>query len=168
MDYAEARDLIEDGDLISVRGRRGILANVIRLVTRAPDTHSGIALWLDGGLWMSELNGGKNHAVPLSQLEATDFDVYHPPVGDRAAIRQAMLDQLRVSVHYGTPALLVIGLLDFFRINLFVHWRRIMVCSGYCVAAYEAAGWPEHSRMISPRKLASQLRLKLQVRNNQQ
>jgi len=164
MDYAEARSLIEDGDLISVRRKHGFLVFWIRFFTRAPDTHSGIAIWLHDGLWMAELNAGRNHAVPLSQLERTDFDVYYPPVEDRAAIRTAVLDQLRVTVNYGVLALLVIGVLDFFRLDVFVHWRRIMVCSGYCVAAYEKAGWSEHSRMVSPRKLASWLKPKLQVR----
>jgi hypothetical protein len=160
MDYAQARAQIETGDLIAVRDVHGILGWLTRWFTRSPYTHAGIALWLAGGLYMAELNGGRNHLVPLSQLTA--FDVYKAPDG-LTGIEAAIMEWLRAPIAYGYLAFVLIGLLDWLRLNVFVHWRRILVCSGYCVAIYETAGWPEHSRVLSPRALAKLLTFKLSV-----
>lgn len=164
MDYATARSLIDDGDLIAVREHSGFLTPFTRFFTRSPVTHVGIALWMDGGLWMGELNGGKNHAVPLSQLSDTDFDVYYPPVPSRAKAREAVQEALRIKIPYAFGVLPVIGLLDWLRIKVFIHARKLLVCSGWCVMVYERAGWPERTRVLSPADLVAQLTLKLQVR----
>jgi hypothetical protein len=164
MDYPTARPLIQDGDTIAVRERLGVLALLTRIFTRSPVTHVGVALWMDGGLWMAELNGGKNHAIPLSQLEGTDFDVYDPPLTDRQALRAATVEALRLKIAYGSIALVVIGVLNWLRIRIFLHARRLLVCSGYCIMIYENAGWAERSRIESPAELVAQLKIKLQVR----
>lgn len=164
MDYAQARNLIEDGDLIAVRGTHGALAAATRSATDSPVTHTGIAFWQADGLWMGELNGGGNHGVPLSQLEGTDFDVYYPPVPSRKKVRASLLAALRDKQPYGFLALPVIGLLNWLRIKVFIHWRQILVCSGWCVKVYEGAEWPERSRILSPAELVDLLVLKLEVR----
>lgn len=163
MRYDDARPLIATGDLIAVRETHGLLAPLTRFFTRSPVTHVGTALWMDGGLWMAELNGGKNHAIPLSQLSETDFDVYECPV-DRVKVRATTLAALRLKIGYGIIALPIIGLLNWLRIKVFIHARRVLVCSGYCISIYEAAGWPERSRIVSPEELVEQLKLKLEVR----
>lgn len=163
LNYAQARSLIQDGDTIAVRETHGFLTPFTRFFTGSPVTHIGGALWLDGGLWMDEMNSGKNHLIPMSQLSETDFDVYECPV-DRVRARAAALDALRLKLAYSFVVLPVIGLLNWLHIKAFVHWRRLLVCSGYRVAVYEAAGWPERSRVISPRELAAMLKLKLEVR----
>lgn len=164
MNYATARDHIEDGDLIAVRGKHGVFAALTRFFTRSAYTHCGVALWIEGGLWMAELNGGRNHAIPMSQLEDGAFDVYWPPIREVEKIRVSILSRLRVKIDYGTVATIAIGLLNFLRIKLFVHWRQFLVCSGYCVAIYEDAGWSEHSRILSPQDLTELLALKFEVR----
>jgi hypothetical protein len=152
---------IETGDLIAVRTAHGIMGRLTQFFTRSPYTHVGVAIWLGADLFMAELNGGRNHLVPISQIK--DFDVYARPDG-LSDIEGAVRRWLQVPVDYGFLAFVAIGLLDWLRIKAFVHWRQILVCSGYCVAIYEAAGWPERSRIISPRELASWLTLKLSVR----
>jgi hypothetical protein len=165
MNYQELRAQIEDGDLIATRIAHGLFGKLTQFFTRKVYTHCGIATWLDGGLWMVEINGGRNHAIPLSQLEDEDFDVFQPPQElDRQAIRKAALESMRVKVEYGFLAAFMIGLLGLLKLKVFVHWRKIIVCSGYCVAVYEKAGWSEHSRIISPGELADLLRLKLKIR----
>jgi hypothetical protein len=164
MRYDEVRHLIEDGDLIAVHGKSGLLTPFTRFFTDSNVTHTGIAIWLDGGLWLAELNGGGNHMVPMSQI-MDGFDAFYSPVDDRQAVRHAVLESQRNKIHYGAFALLVIGLLNWLRIKMFLHARRILVCSGYCVKVYEAAGWPEHSYLISPAELAGMLKPKLEVRN---
>lgn len=152
---------IENGDLIEVRSVHNLLGKWTQVLTRSSYTHAGLALWLDGELFMAELNGGRNHLIPLTQLD--DYDVYAHPEGLKDLDRCIRL-WLRVQVTYGFLALVAIGLLNWFKINAFVHWRKILVCSGYCVAIWEEAGWEEHSRIVSPADLANGLTLKLQVR----
>jgi hypothetical protein len=163
--YEEARSLISDGDAIMVKSRRGLLAHLTRFFTRSDYTHGGVAFWTAGGLWMTEINSGKNHAIPLSQLSETDFDVYCCPIADAKAMRYAIQEAMRVKIHYGWPSLFVIGLINYFRIKVFLHARKILSCAGYCVMTYELAGWPEHSRILSPADLAGLLKFKLSVSN---
>lgn len=167
--YQEARDQILTGDTIAVEEKKGILALLTRFFTHSDYTHVGIAFWgIDGGLWMTELNGGKNHAIPLSQLENNGFSVYHPPVElreKRASIMQAIHDNLRIKIPYGYLAFLVIGIINFFKINVFIHARRILVCSGFNVKNYEDAGWSEHTRILSPGDLTKLLEIRFRVKN---
>jgi len=165
MQYSDARKHIETGDLIAVRGRTGVLAPMTRFFTHSPYTHVGIAFWnAEGELWMSEINGGHNHAIPLSQLDGIDFDVYARPDGVTieatiAAIRAA----LRKRIKYGWLSIPVIGLINFLRLSVTINARKVLSCAGYSVMTYEAAGWPKRTRILSPGDLAKMLRFKLAV-----
>lgn len=161
MRYEEARSMIRTGDCIAVRTAHGILGALTKILTRSQYPHVGIAIWIADRLYMAELNGGRNHLVPMSQL--IEFDVYACPAG-LVNVEEATLNALTFSIEYGYAAFVLIGLLNWLRIKVFVHWRKIIVCSGFCVAIYEAAGWPERSRQISPQELADQLEIKLEVR----
>lgn len=164
MNYDQARWQIETGDLVAVCGTRGLLTPFTRFFTRSNYTHVGIAFWMDGGLWMSEINGGANHAIPLSQLADMDFDVFHRPEAvTQPVILGAIRTALRRRIHYGYLSLPVIGFINYFRIKVFIHARQILSCAGYSVMTYEAAGWPECTRILSPQDLASMLQFKLAV-----
>jgi hypothetical protein len=174
--YAQARDLIRTGDLIGVRDVHGLLGRATVMFTRSPYTHTGVAVWLGDHLFMADLNSGRNHLTPLSQL--TDFDVCSPPEGlDRASIEQAIIDWLSKPINYGFAAFVAIGIQEALDMKLFMHWRSIVVCSGGSVTIYELAAalmrsnnltppaaWVEHTRMISPGKLVAELPFKLAVR----
>lgn len=155
--------MIETGDIIQIRGGSTLLSRLTMFFTRSPYVHSGMAFWYGDRWWLAELNGGKNHITMLSHWG--DYDVYARPaeVSEDAA-RAAVLDWLANPVPYGYAAFVVIGLLNFLRIKVFIHWRRILVCSGAMVALLERAGWPEHSRIVSPADLARELTFKLAVR----
>ncbi len=111
---------------------------------------------------MSELNGGGNHLVPISQLVEHGFEVYDCPV-DRQRVADAILSNMRVKISYGFSALFVIGLAEWFRLQIAGRQRRIVVCSGYCINVYIDAGWPERSRTISPGELVKMLMFKFDV-----
>jgi hypothetical protein len=165
MRYDEARSLIDTGDLIAVRRKDSLLALATRFFTHGPHTHVGIALWVDEGLWMAELNGGGNHLVPLSQLTDFDFDVYRrPPEVSEAHVVKSIFSNLREKIEYGTAALFAIGLLNWIRLKVSGRQRRILVCSGYCVSVYVDAGWSDRTRLISPEEFANMLEFKLAVR----
>lgn len=157
--YKSIRKLVHTGDLIAVRGR-GFLSFLTRYFTRSPYTHTGVAIWKEDGLYMAELNSGRNHLIPLSQLSRIDFDIYAAPVSN---CEDAINQWLRHQVDYGYLSFLAIGLFNWLRITTFLHWKNILVCSGYCVAIYQTAGWKENvSRVISPGELTSHLKLKVQ------
>lgn len=156
-------DQIETGDLIAVRTAHSFTGTATQFFTRSPYTHAGIAFWHGGELFLAELNGGRNHLVPFSQLD--DFDVYARPEGITAAQADAAVRVwLAKPINYGVAAFIMIGILDYFKIEKFVHWQAVMVCSGFCVAIYEEAGWPEHTRVLSPGDLAKLLTLKGEFR----
>lgn len=165
MAYSAARNGIQTGDLIAVRDVHGILGRATQLATHSPYTHTGIAIWLGDRLFMADLNSGRNHLTALSQL--TDFDVFAPPPGlSRVKIERAVWDWLASPINYGFLAFVVIGLKCSLRLKVFIHWRKIVVCSGGSVQIYELAGWPEHSRMVAPGELAAELPFKLAVRGD--
>jgi hypothetical protein len=174
--YESMRHLIQDGDLIAVRGSHPI-DRLTSLVTRSPYTHTGVAIWLDDHLFMADLNSGRNHLTALSCLE--DFDVFAPPAGlDRPTIRAAALTWLASPIDYGFIAFVGIGIECMLaRRTLIDNWRGIVVCSGGSVMIFEKAaqlmldarmvppaGWLRHSRQVSPGELAGELALALQVR----
>lgn len=166
MRYDEAKAQIQNGDTIAVMETEGFLSPFTRFFTRSNYTHVGMALWIEGDLWMAEINAGKNHAIPMSQLRGTAFDVYGSPVADTLAVRRSAFDALREKIEYGFAALPVVGLLNWLKIKTFVHARRILECAGFLVMIYEGAGWSEHTRILSPQELTELLKLKCQVRPN--
>lgn len=164
LSYDQARSLIQTGDTIAVKGKSGLLALATAFFTRSEYTHVGIAFWMGGALWMFEINSGRNHAIPLSQLRDTDFDVFCRPAElSEESILHSVLANLRDKVDYGFLAIPVIGLLEYLKIKLVVNWRKVLVCSGIAVKVYEDAGWPARSRVISPRALTEMLTLRLPV-----
>jgi len=134
--YENVRNLILDGDLIAVRGRRGIFGIITRFVTNSDYTHNGIAIWLDNGLWLAEINIGGNHLVPMSQLR-DDFDVLNCPA-DRNLVRTAILEKLRNHKAYGVSDLFRIAARRFFNWNL--GNGNGEVCSEFSMQVYSAAG----------------------------
>lgn len=152
---------IKTGDMIAVRTAHNILGKMTQFFTDSIYTHTGIAIWINGQLFLAELNGGRNHLVPMCQLD--NYDVYAAPEG-LENIEAAIFRYLEYQINYGFLAFIAIGFLNLMKIKMFVHWRNVMVCSGYCVAIYESAGWPEHTRVLSPGELASELVFKFGVR----
>lgn len=177
MRYEDARDLIHTGDLIGSRDVHGVIGRATVAFT-GPYTHTGVALWLPNNrLAMADLNSGRNHLTMVSHL--TDFDVCDPPEGmDRSVIELAIWDWLAKPIEYGFAAFVAIGLQESLDLKLFMHWRRIIVCSGGSAQIFEMAaarmrdaglvpppGWLEHTRMLSPSALVGELKIKLQVRS---
>jgi hypothetical protein len=164
MNYEEARSRIETGDVISVRRKDGFMSKMIRAITRSPYTHSGIAIWLDGGLWMAEINGGHNHLIPLSQLQDIDLDISECPVS-RDKVRTAILESLRARANYGMASFVIIGFVNLLKIKERLHSFKDKVCSEYIQAILISAGWDTPDYMASPYDLVKKLTLKFEVRH---
>lgn len=175
MDYEVIRPNIQTGDLIGSRDSHGLIGRATRLFTRAPYTHTGVAVWLGGRLFVADLNSGRNHLTALSCLNR--FDVFEPPAGlDRKYIEESVFDWLASPISYGLAAFVLIGLKDMLGIKRFIHWRKIVVCSGGSIQIYEMSAarmvldnlpaprdWIEHDRTLSPGDLCAELQLKFPV-----
>jgi hypothetical protein len=177
MRYDQARPLISTGDLIAVRDSKSWLGRLIQRVTGNVYTHTGVAQWMDGQLYMASLNSGYNHLTRVSHL--AEFDVFNAPIGlGRDMIDKALDAWLEKRIEYGYASFVAIGLECITgRRNLFDNWRSVVVCSGGSVMIYEMAGelqmaqnrtvpaaWLRHSRQLSPGELAGELLFKLAVR----
>lgn len=178
MNYEQARDQIKTGDLIGVRDVHGLLGKATVTLTRSPYTHTGVAVWLGDRLFMADLNSGRNHLTALSCVKS--FDVTSPPPGlAREHIETAVFDWLANPITYGYAAFVLIGLKDMLGVKKFIHWRKIIVCSGGSIQIYEMAAanmllaglqpppaWEQHDRTLSPGDLMAELSpARLEVRS---
>lgn len=168
LSYSEARAFINDGDLISVFKAKSLFNHMTKAFT-GEYVHVGGALWLDGGLWVTELNGGGIHAIPLSQLRSSGFDVSEPPKGvTPESARVATQEALRDPEPYGFLTAVATGFVEFFSIPITINWRNNRHCAGRMVRIYDRAGWAEadgqtHTYVISPTKLTKLMKFKFRV-----
>lgn len=166
--YQEARSLILDGDLISVFKAKSLFNRMTQHFT-GEYVHVGVAIWMEGGLWINEINGGGNHAVPLSQLQSSGFDVSEPPKGvTPEAARAEALAALREKETYGFGATIVTGFIEYFNIPITINWRKWKHCASLVVRIWDRSGWATadggtHTYIISPTKLTQSVRRKFRV-----
>lgn len=149
---------MRDGDLVAVRSTHGGFARLVQMVTRSPYSHCAVALWLDGGLWVAEMDGAKNVLVPLSQYAHTPFDVFRCPV-DRETVRQAVLESLRGRITYDWADIAYLGLNRVLGLPLPIADDSGLVCSSYAAVAYLQAGWKpaELPAICTPGEVAAAL-----------
>lgn len=163
MNYDDARPLIKTGDIIGVRGRKGPLAWLTRIVTRSPYTHVGVVVWLGGRVLMAEINGGGTHYVPLSQLAHTGFDVARPGC-DPTRVESAIEVSLQDHQGYGFGTLGLIALRRVVGIDL-TPADYSQVCSSYAVAILQLAGWaPKLPLIPAPDEVMAAAPLVLEIR----
>lgn len=166
--YSDARSQILDGDLISVFKAKSLF-NYLTQAFTGNYVHVGVAIWLEGGLWIAEINGGGNHAVPLSQLQRYGFDVSEPPKGvDTKNVKIEILAALREKESYGFFTTIVTGFIEFFSIPITINWRKGRHCAGIVVKIWDRSGWAEsdggtHSYVVSPTKLTKMMKFKFRV-----
>jgi hypothetical protein len=87
MKYSEARDLIQDGDIVSIlrcKNSFSFFANTISLFTRSPIYHSAIAFWMETNpgqrrLFLAEADINSRRLVPLSTYEGHEMHVIAKP-----------------------------------------------------------------------------------------
>lgn len=140
MTYEGILDAIGDGDLIAVRSTHGGFPALVRGITGSPYTHCAVALWIAGGLWVSEMDGAKNVLVPLSQYDVTPFDVFSCPC-DRVRVKDVIAKRLRGKVGYDWGDIIRIAAYFWFDIPLPSRDRGGQQCASYAASAYLMAGW---------------------------
>ncbi|MES9873158.1 MAG: hypothetical protein ABW146_08605 [Candidatus Sedimenticola sp. 6PFRAG7] len=138
MRYLTARGRIKDGDLIALKRSRGWFWQLVRWVTRSAYTHTAVAVWLEGGLYVVEMNSAGNVLVPLSQYRSP-FDVFACPV-NRAQAKEMALWSLRNPIGYGWTDLLYIAAHNLLALRTPRDTGGI-VCSALSALIYRQAGW---------------------------
>lgn len=156
MKYAEARELIRDGDALLIQGRSHGLNALIKLFTRSAYTHAGLALWLGNGLYIAEMNAGGNHLVPLSRYADLPVDVYRAPLTNAylelhtpRGWGSRVLDSLREKISYDFADLIRIGLHNVLHLQLPRTDTGGLVCSAYVARVYRDSGWIAPATMPS-------------------
>jgi hypothetical protein len=159
--YEAVRDQVITGDLIAFKGRT-LYSALVRFFTRSDYTHTGLAIWIEGGLWVAEIQlGASNHLTPLSQMTDSAFDVYECPDGlDRDEVRTHLLDSLRTAITYGLRSALETGILSWFKVRFRPGLRLQKTCSDYNLSVYRSSGWDVPDRMVTPRDLTDRLVVK--------
>jgi hypothetical protein len=138
--YPEARSHIRTGDLLAVRSKQGFFANLVRIGTRSPYTHTAVALWMCDRLMMVETRGQAG-IVPASQLGTKDFDVIRCPVADAEYVFIEAMNILGIPVDYDSMDLLRIATRLWFGLKEPEADDENKICSALSAAIYRLAGW---------------------------
>jgi hypothetical protein len=148
MRYEDIRSQIETGDLLGVRGL-GAFPWLTRNVQRLGGlrdlsgiTHVGVAWWVEGRLYLVEMDGRHNVLRPLSQHIASGcgVDVYRCPV---AKAMPAEFDRATANpIKYSLLDLLKIGLRLIFGSKTGSDGDGEMVCSTFAARWLQWANWP--------------------------
>lgn len=89
MNYLFVRRKIASGDLIAVRHANTPQGWLARVLTGTPYRHTGIAIWIDGGLWLAEISWHGPRLVPLSLYAFCDWDVFGSPINPALVVEIA-------------------------------------------------------------------------------
>lgn len=132
--------IVDDGDLIAARSKRGCLPpSLTRRVTHSPYTHTATVLRLDGMPWVAEMNVGGNHLVPFHRYAGAAIDVIGFP-GDRALVRACTLESLNGPIRYDLVDLVRIALWNLLHFKLPRTDKGGMICSAYSAQLWLGAG----------------------------
>lgn len=148
MRYEDIRDQIADGDIMGV-SCKGLFWSLVKLVQRvaglgchASITHVGVAWWVNGRLYLVEMDGAHNVLRPVSQhiAEGSSVDVFLCPVSSDAMTEQ--FDRATSEpIQYDRSDLLRIGLRLLFGIKTGSDGNAEMVCSTFALRWLQWASW---------------------------
>ena len=175
MHYYQARPLIQSGNVIGI-ATRGPLSPFTRAVQwlagfgpMSEITHVGVAKWIDGHLYLVEMDGVRNVLCRLSQYSGRRMYVFARPVPEieMAAQFDTVIGRL---IKYSYFDLLRIGVRMVFRLRA----RRAsvadkdeeMVCSNFVLAWLMLSGWVPPETMPSepsPCELCAALDVKFMI-----
>lgn len=137
--YAEGRDLIEDGDIIFVARKKGIiLPALIKFSTKSIFTHCAIAFWLETNgvrrlMAVQQQGGYKRFIMNLSALDKCQLYVVSPTKTWKDVTTTALAKINKVS--YGYLEALYVGVREFLmtRFNIRIKERHFTgeICSEF-------------------------------------
>jgi hypothetical protein len=148
LEYSNTREQISDCDILLYRGRSWE-SWLIRLVTGAPYSHAGLAVWWNSRLMVLEASGKGVVATPLSEnVRHYDGRVeWFTCVEEISqAERQRMVEyaQRELGKRYGTWWAIVLGLRRLLGLAIdrddTAHHAGRLICSQYVAGVYTLVG----------------------------
>lgn len=120
LNYEQARNYVEDGDIIFVRKGTSIWSKLTQLVTKSDTYHCGIAFWVRDPVYKSRLfiveaHQGGRRIVSLSSYAQHPMDVIGSPISWEQYCDD-LLDNTGL-IPYSIVEYVWIGLLEKFRIR---------------------------------------------------
>ena len=139
--YAEKRNEIKTGDLITVSFSTGLFWMLVAFITRSKRSHSGIALWHGDTLFIAEQNPQAPSLVRLSQYmyRISVIEVTTPPIAfTKNVIEAAIMDKLRDPMPYSYYQLVLAGLerITGFPLVPAQAYGNSAICSMWALAIY--------------------------------
>lgn len=161
--YDQARDRIQNGDIVFIKNKSGILPWIIRLFTSSSYSHVGIAFWVTvedtARLMIAETQGGVNRRIlNLSYYASSEMDIVKAPVPWPLYFETALHHLGKEK--YGWLDACYIGIREFFikKLNIRLPIRNFYgeICSEY-VARLLIRGLPDIQPSVSPQGLFEQI-----------
>lgn len=157
--YLDARELIQDGDILSFRPHPSeYVKRLTCLVTNTPYYHTGMAVWLSPEvgikrLFVIEAHKGGRRLIPMSLYEEDIIDVICCPI-DFSKVSAEVLEKVG-KVPYGYIDFVIIGLKEMIGLPSTDHSGE--VCSEFVAKTCVAGGVKISDTDISPGKLDAEL-----------
>jgi hypothetical protein len=158
--YEQARNLIQDGDLVFVKKGKSIWSKLTQLVTKSDVYHCGIAFWVRDPVYKSRLfiveafRGGRR-IVSLSSYAKHPIDIIGSPISWEKNCDE-VLDNTGL-VPYSIPEYVWIGLRELLRIKRDDADDDYGEVCSKMVAKYLVRGGVMLETDISPGKLEEKL-----------
>lgn len=160
IDYQATRDTIETGDVIFIQGH-----SIYSKITKGlqyiegfdtySTTHSGIAVWLSGRLFLAEMDGKYNVLRPMS-VYSKDILYIHKPKTKSRPVEELFTILVDTTYHYDIKDFLSIAIHKLFGFYL-KDDKNAIVCSEYCAKWLELCGYKFNTTLMSPSKLHTTL-----------
>ncbi len=149
--YAKIRDKIQDGDVFAVKNR-GMFSIMIRLLTAESANHVAVLLWLENGLWVSEMRLSGYRLVRASQWVKenkgrTVFWVEAPEcVRGNCVVKKIVLETKTKNPDYSKWTLVKVWWSQL--MNRMHHGA--MVCSTHAQHVWRQCGFAGFTRLADP------------------
>jgi len=153
--YSEARELIQDGDVLSFKPKKHEFCKRITCwVTNTQYYHTAFAVWLspkvgEKRLFAIEAHAGGRRLVPMSIYDNSIFDVTVCPI--KFSKVEAEVIERVAKVPYGYLDFIIIGLREMFGFPR--SGADGEVCSEFVAVTLNAGGFKIEDTEISPGKL---------------
>lgn len=138
MDYTMLRKLAKDGDVLMLEGK-GLVSLLIRMATGQQVSHVAMLAWIDGGLWVAEMQEFRGYRLTPASTRVPELckagHVYFGQAGiNSPAILQAAKQYRGARYSYWTLA--TVWLAQVFRFRA----PAKLICSTFVQRCWEAAG----------------------------
>lgn len=163
MDYATAREIIKDGDIIFIKRRKDSINPFSWLTTKLLHTrfyHVAVAVWMESDygnrrLMVVEAHAGARRMVPMSLYSNHSMEVLRLKNLDFSKVADNLIENVGV-INYGYLDFVMIGIKEIF--GLPSRDNNGEVCSEMAAKMLIQGGYKKLSdSLVSPKKLYEEM-----------